>query len=348
VPAGNTVIVNVRWEPSEALIDDNALRSGLADADGVPLVGRICEHDMLRAAGAADLAWGRLYEGHVNALQLIARLGSDEQRRRAAGDALAGRLFGVWNTQAADGVRAVTIDSGFITLAGRKTFASGAGRVARGVITITLPGGAVQLAVVPMDRVRTVIDRSFWRPYGMEDSDSFAVDFAGVQLRAEDVLGGPGDYQRDPWFTAGASRFVAVQTGGIEQLVADFGAFLRRRELHADAIQLTRFGECVVAARTASLWTSACVEAWMRYDAVPRDVAESELLVTVDAARSAVERSALDVAERVERGVGARGLLESEPFARRLRDLRMYLRQPAIDATLLRVANSSLTPRAIA
>jgi len=345
---GNRVVVNVRLELSEALAHDDALRSGLAGENGVPYVGRRREHDLLRSAGAADLAWGRLYEGHVNALQLIARLGTQRQRRSAEDDAGAGRLFGVWNTQAADGVRAVTCESPGIALAGRKTFASGAGRVARAIITITLPDGTAQLAVVPMDRVRTTIDRSFWRPYGMEASESFAVDFSGVQLHAEDLLGLPGDYERSPWFTAGASRFVAVQTGGIEQLVSDFGAFLRRRDQHEDPIQLTRFGECVVAARTAELWTNACAEAWLHYDGVRSEIAESELLVTVDAARSAVERCALDVAERVERGVGARGLLETEPFARRLRDLRMYLRQPAIDATLLRVAGSSLTPRAIA
>jgi alkylation response protein AidB-like acyl-CoA dehydrogenase len=301
----------------------------------------------LRAAGAADLAWGRLYEGHVNALQLIARLGTERQRLRAEDDVAHGRLFGVWNTQAADGVHVTTVDSHGVAIAGRKTFASGAGRVARAVISVGCPDGSAQLAIVPMDRVHTTIDRSFWRPYGMEDSDSFAVDFAGVHLEADDLLGGAGDYDRSPWFTAGASRFVAVQTGGVEQLVADFGAFLRRRGAHEDPIQLTRFGECVIAARTALLWTHACVGAWMRYDEAPGEIVEAELLVTVDAARSAVERSALDVAERVERGAGARGLLESEPFARRLRDLRMYLRQPAIDATLLRVASSSLTPRAI-
>jgi alkylation response protein AidB-like acyl-CoA dehydrogenase len=339
--------VNVRSEAAEALVPDEALRSGLADARGVPRFGRVHEHDFLRSAGATDLAWGRLYEGHVNALQLIARLGTEQQRLRAEHDIAHGRLFGVWNTEAADGVRALAVESGGVTLAGRKTFASGAGRVARAIISIGWPEGRPQLAVVPMDLVDVTIDRSFWRPYGMEDSESFAVDFSGVRIQADELLGSAGDYERNPWFAAGASRFVAVQTGGIEQLVADFGAFLRRREQHEDPIQLTRFGECVVAARTALLWTDACVDAWMRYDAVPGEVAERELLVTVDAARSAVERSALDVCERVERGAGARGLLESEPFARRLRDLRMYLRQPAIDTTLLRVARSSLTPRAI-
>lgn len=339
--------MNVRLEPAQALVVDEALSSGLADASGVPRFGRPNEHGYLRSAGAADLAWGRLYEGHVNALQLIARLGTEHQRLRAEHDVAHGRLFGVWNTEAADGVRAMAIDSGGVTLAGRKTFASGAGRVARAIISIGWPEGRPQLAVVPMDLVNAAIDRSFWRPYGMEDSESFAVDFTGVRIQSDELLGSAGDYEHNPWFTAGASRFVAVQTGGIEQLVADFGAFLRRREQHEDPIQLTRFGECVIAARAALLWTNACVDAWMRYDAVPSDVAERELLVTVDAARSGVERSALDVCERVERGVGARGLLETEPFARRLRDLRMYLRQPAIDATLLRVARSSMTPRAI-
>ncbi len=251
-------------------------------------------------------------------------------------------LFGVWNTQAADGVRIVEADAGGIALFGRKTFGSGAGRVKRAIVTAAWHDGSSQITLIPMDEVEVGIDPSFWRPYGMEDSDSYAVDFAGVRLRRDALIGAPGDYERAPWFTAGASRFVAVQTGGIEQLVIDFAAFLKRRNYAEDPLQLARLGECAVDARTALLWTNACADAWSRYDAQPDDAHEAQLHVTVDAARNAVERVALDVSERIERGVGARGLLESEPFPRRLRDLRMYLRQPAIDATLLRVARASL------
>ncbi len=320
---------------------------GLADANGVPLGGRIDEHARLRAAGADDLAWGRLYEGHVNALQLIGRLGNDEQRGLARDDAGAGRLFGVWNTEADDGVTIAATDADGVTLTGRKTFASGAGRVARAIISAARPDGASQLLVVPMDRVAVTVDRSFWRPYGMEDSDSFAVDFTGVHVGARDLLGAPDAYARSPWFTAGASRFVAVQTGALERLVADFGAFLVRRKQSDDALQLERLGESAVDAQSAVLWTDACARAWAAYDAQPDAAHEAALLLAVDAARNAVERAALAIAERIERGVGARGLLETEPFARRLRDLRMYLRQPAIDATLARVARLSLAPRAI-
>jgi alkylation response protein AidB-like acyl-CoA dehydrogenase len=318
------------------------LTDGLADPRGIPRLGRQAEHDLLRAAGAHDLAWGRLYEGHVNALQLVARLGDDAQRLRAEHDAARGLLFGVWNTQAQDGVRIAMADADGVTLTGRKTFGSGAGRVRRAIVTAAWPDGRSQITLIPMDAVEAGIDPSFWKPYGMEDSDSYAVDFSGVRLRRDALIGAPGDYERAPWFTAGASRFVAVQTGGIERLVADFAEFLKRRNYAEDALQLARLGECVVDARTALLWTNACVAAWLAYDAEPSDAAETQLNTTVDAARNAVERVAFAVMERIERGVGARGLLESEPFMRRLRDLRMYLRQPAVDATLARVARASL------
>ena len=158
----------------------------IADERGVSLLGRRDEYDRLRDAGANDLAWGRLYEGHVNAMQLIARLGTPEQRLRAERDATRGLLFGVWNTEASDGVRARRTDDGRIVLSGRKTFASGAGRVARAIISAAWSEGPAQLTIVPMDAVETAIDESFWKPFGMEASDSFAVDFSGVTLSDDD------------------------------------------------------------------------------------------------------------------------------------------------------------------
>ena len=319
------------------------LGSGLADERGVPCAGRAAEHRLLAAAGARDLAWGRLYEGHVNALQLIGRLGSPAQRAAAASDVAHGRLFGVWNTEAHEGVRIARADADEVELVGRKTFASGAGRVARALITAQWPDGGRQLTLVPMDRAPAVVDRSFWNdPLGMEASDSFAVDFTDVRVGRSGVIGEPGAYEASPWFTGGASRFVAVQAGGVTALVRALAGFLRRRGFGDAALQTARLGESVVAARTAALWVEACVAAWERFDEDPVAERAADLLTTVDAARAAVERAALDVMERVERAVGARGLLGSEPFARRIRDLRMYLRQPAIDAVVARVAQAAL------
>jgi alkylation response protein AidB-like acyl-CoA dehydrogenase len=213
--------------------------------------------------------------------------------------------------------------------------------VARAIVTAARPDSSSQMLLVPMDVAAVRIDPASWRPMGMEASESFAVSFEGVRLDRDTLVGEPGDYERAPWFGAGASRFLAVQTGALERLRDDVIVWLARMKRGDDPIALTRLGEIVVAAATAERWVAACADAWSAYAADPNEAIERSLIVTVDAARAAIERAALDVAERVERTVGARGLLEPEPFGRWIRDLRMYLRQPAPDAAVLRVARAA-------
>ncbi len=338
-------------EVAALLRDGRVLGAVTADERGVPLAGREEELELLRIAGYRDLVFGRLFEGHGNALALIARCGTAAQRAAAARDARDGHLFGVWNTQAADGVRIVgeaeesdarERDRPSAFLAGRKTFCSGAGTVTRALVTAALPTGGSQMLLLPMDRIDVAVDRSFWEPLGMEASDSFAVAFDGVRLGPDAFVGTPGDYERAPWFLAGAARFVAVQAGGVGRLVDELAAFSANRHVASDGVPALRLGESVVAARTALLWVKECAAAWEAYDRAPHAANESALTETVDAARAAVERAALDVLERAERNVGARGLLAPEPFAALVRDLRMYLRQPAPDLAVLRVAGAAL------
>ncbi len=335
------LIAGVRGgEPARSLADVTVLQSGLADVVGLPRLGRAAEMRLLQAAGYRDLAYGRLYEGHVNALQLIARCGTAAQRDALERDVRRGRLFGVWNTEPPDGVRVAAVTAEGLRLGGRKTFCSGAGRVGGALITAQTAAGKPQLVLIDMEREKPPIDRSFWQPFGMEASDSYAVDFSGVLVTPQETIGAPDDYGRSPWFSAGAARFVAVQTGGVERIVAEYAAWLRAGQRSEDPLAVARLGSCTVAAGTARAWTDACTSAWAAYDG--RALAAPELLVTVDAARVAVERAALDVAEAVERGVGARGLLEPAPFSRLIRDLRMYLRQPAPDQALMRVGRAAL------
>ena len=65
----------------------------------------LCEPDrvdalraLLTEVGRDDLAVGRLYEGHVNALALVLRYAEPAVAGRLARDAAQGHLFGVWNT----------------------------------------------------------------------------------------------------------------------------------------------------------------------------------------------------------------------------------------------------------
>jgi alkylation response protein AidB-like acyl-CoA dehydrogenase len=315
----------------------------LADCDerGVPLAGRAAELAALRRAGARNPSLGRIYEGHLNGAQLVARCGTPEQRSSARADIAAGRLFGVWNTQDdADRLRLET-QGGTSVLRGGKTWASGAGSIARPIVTAAWPDGGVQMIVLRMDEIDARIDPSGWRPLGMHDSDSFRVGLDGVAIAARDLIGAPGDYERQPWFFAGALRFAAVQTGIVERLYAAAVTYLAERGRTGDAFQTARVGEMKIAVHTALHWLDAGAAAWSAFDAQPSDASAANVLDVVDMARTVVERVALDVIERAVRSVGARGLVEPEPFAALVRDLQMYLRQPAPDAALLRVGRAA-------
>jgi alkylation response protein AidB-like acyl-CoA dehydrogenase len=179
----------------------------------------------------------------------------------------------------------------------------------------------------------------------MHESDSFRVVFDGVILTPADLIGEPGAYERQPWFFGGALRYAAVQTGIVERLAAETVAYLRARGREGDAFQCVRVAEMKIAARTAVQWLDAGAAAWHAFDSEPSERNSADVLDVVDMARTVVERVALDVIERAVRSVGARGLVEPEPFAGLVRDLQMYLRQPAPDAALLRVGRAAFTAR---
>lgn len=328
-------------------LDRELLEAAAYDDRGVPLVGRHAELSALRRAGYDDLSRGRIYEGHVNALGLIARFGTPEQRARAYDDCARGSLFGVWNTQDGRPVRIVASGARF-TLVGEKSWASGATFVERPIVTAAWPDGSLQMCVVPMETVRPAIDRSAWMPHGMHDSQSYLVDFDRTTLGSEALLGAPNDYTRAPWFFGGAIRFTAVQTGAVERLIDETARYLVDLGRERDLVQTMRLGEMDAAGRTARAALAGGAEAWHAFDLAERDGAEatqsaraSDVVVSADYARVVVERAALDVIERAMRAVGARGLLEPLPFGRLVRDLQMYLRQPAPDAALERLGRAA-------
>jgi alkylation response protein AidB-like acyl-CoA dehydrogenase len=334
------MLTPIRSSPLTAFSRDELARARY-DERGVFAAGRAAELDALRTMGARDASLGRLYEGHFNGVLLAALYGDRAQRVRALDEASAGHLFGVWNTQGNDGLEIASDASGHV-LRGSKTWASGADSVTRALVTARREDGAIQMCLVRLDEVRTTIDDSAWEPHGMEASNSFRIGFDGVRLREADLIGSPGDYERSPWFFGGALRFVAVHVGIVERLCADVFAYLAARGREGDPLQQARVGEMRIALQSARNWLACGLDAWRAFDENPSPAAAAAVVDIVDMARLGVERSALDVVERAMRGVGAHGLLAPLPFGRLVRDLEMYLRQPAPDATLLRVGTRGM------
>jgi len=277
---------------------------------------------VLSTIGSGSLALGRLYEGHVNAIRLVNLYGDAVLQRRLARDIAGGALSGVWNTEPDGG--GVRLGPGFV-LSGAKTFASGAGHVTRPLITARRGDDIVM--VVPRLEAGSRADLSGWTPQGMRASATGRVDFTELTMTPDQILGQPGDYHREPHFSAGAWRFLAVQQGGMARLLQLACRHLRDIGRDTDPHQRARIGQAAIAVETAALWVGRA--------AVAADDQPAEAAVTVvGLARLAVERCALDLLEAVQRSVGLAGFMRPHPLERFARDLATYLRQPAPDRAL--------------
>jgi alkylation response protein AidB-like acyl-CoA dehydrogenase len=290
---------------------------------------------VLQHIGRGNLSVGRVYEGHLNALLLIQQLGSAAQAARYAADAKAGMLFGVWNTEnPADGVHLEALPNGRYRLRGAKTFASGAGHLARPLITGALPDGqGWQLFVLPADAQPPVLDRSFWRPLGMRATASFRADLTGLEIGLEDLIGAPNAYYQQPAFSGGAIRFAAVQLGGAEAVFEETRSFLRSLGRTDDPYQRQRLGEMAILLESGRQWVRGAAEHAARPGAATPEGAEATVAYA-NMMRTAIEKICLDMLQLAERCVGARGLLQPLSFERLHRDLTHYLRQPAPDGAL--------------
>lgn len=315
-----------------ALRREGMLRTPPIEAEAMPTLLRL-----LAAVGRGDLSTGRLYEGHVNAVFLLMTFGDADLRRTARHALDQGAFFGIWNTDAPDDP--LRVADGM--LCGKKSFASGADGLTHAIVTT----GAIEnrlMFLVPVDALP--VDRTWWKPLGMRASGSHVVDFSNLAIDPAWQVGKPGDYTREPWLSAGAIRFVAVQVGGIHAVLDVAAEHLVRTKREADRMQRQRLAAMSTACETAYLWLDRISAEWAEQGDPDR------LVAGVCAARGAVERAALAVMEDAERAIGVAGMLAPHCYERLSRDLRTYLRQPNPDGAAERlgtaVAEGSWTPGA--
>jgi alkylation response protein AidB-like acyl-CoA dehydrogenase len=285
--------------------------------------------EVLRSIGSGSLPLGRLFEGHVNALELVLRYGNHQRIELVAEEARAGKLFGVWNTDDAKGLRLIQ-RHGRSWLEGRKILASGAGHIQRPLVTATDEKGR-RLMVLPKLDAPDRADLSRWTAQGMRASATGAVDFTGIEIAPLEIVGNEGDYERQPWFSAGAWRFAAVHLGGMERLFDLLHRHLQETNRGQDPHQAARLGRAAMAVETARLWVA---QAASIAEAPLGSRAPEQLVAFVNLARLAVEAAALDLMQLIQRSVGLQAFLRPNPIERISRDLATYLRQPGPDRAL--------------
>ncbi len=318
--------------PTERNGDDLAMRAQLRELSGcLEGFGDSGDRDstltllrLLYETGRRDLPLGRLFEGHVDALQIVTRYADPAVAREVVVKAQRGATFGVWNADLPG--EPLRRDGNAVT--GGKSFASGAGILSHALVTIDAPGG-LQLLLVDLEAAPPAIDRDWWRVIGMERSRTHIVRWSAPPLEAFVTIGQQGDYVREPWFSGGALRFVAVQAGGIAALCDHVRDHLVATGRAAEPHQRGRLAALFDLADGAANVVRVAACAWFD-DAAAR-------LPRVAAARAHVSAAADAALTIAQQAVGLAGMFDAHPLSAALTNLMVYLRQPAPDAQRMAV-----------
>ena len=224
---------------------------------GDPLVAM----DVLSRIGAGSLSLGRLFEGHLNAVKLVTLYGTPANVGLLAAEADAGRLSGVWM---AEDDTPLLLDRrlGRGVLSGRKILASGSGHVRRPLVAARAVDGSRMLLPCVAEAAR--VDLSGWVTHGMRSTATGTVDFTGLAVSADEMVGEPGDYMKPRYFRGGAWRVLAVQLGGVDAILRAYADQLRESGRDDDRLQKMRFAEALRAAEDAG----GVLLLWLRLDGV--------------------------------------------------------------------------------
>ncbi len=285
----------------------------------------------LMQVGAANLGAGRLLEGHINALHLIQRYGTEPQRQTVDRRISDGAFLGVWG---ADGNVPVTRDADK-PLNGGKCFASGLGTVSHALVTVN-SGPDVRLALIDVTDARRA-DPSAWNMLGMQATVSGTYDFTDMAEENVDWIGAPGDYLREPYFVGGVWRIAALQIGATTGLLDVAAAQLRAMDRMQAEAQQTRLMTVLMRAWAGMALTERAAQATSA-----EDVSSEDIVVTSIAARLFTEEVGLDAIRAVEQSIGLRHFEAGSETGRMARDLSVYLRQAARDAFLQRAAQTAV------
>ena len=286
---------------------------------------------LLRRIGRASLAVGRIVEGHANAVMLIHLYGTSAQRMQVNAATGTGAIFGVWGAEGKDPVTVTAQNGNAMTLSGAKHFCSGLGLVSWAVVPVTLPGGPQLFLVDVRDPDRA--DLSAWDVSGMRATASGRYDLTGLTAQ---MLGQPGDFQREPHFEGGIWRYCALHCGGLEALAEEARHHIITRQQAADPHQRARLAQLAICALTARHWVESCCRPLATEDAPDLCVTRALL------AREAVEQACLSGIALAERILGTQAFATQNAADRIRRDLAFFLRQANLDGKLAKAGDTLL------
>ena len=277
--------------------------------DQLPLPGSgqtLVRFSRLAQVAGHDLRLCKLFEGHTDALAIIAELDSPLPPL--------GSTWGMWAAEPPTARVRVRREGHRLKVQGRKAWCSGAAVVSHGLLTAWDEDNRQQLVAVVMDQPGIIVTDEGWNAVGMAATGSVEVVFDGAWGIA---VGGPGDYLARAGFWQGGIGIAACWYGGAQRLAEVLREQCQKRpEPHA----LAHLG-----AVDSVLNSAACVlRASARHvDAEPKADARELAQQT----RACIEDTVEQVIRHVGRAVGAGPYCKDPHFAQLMADLPVYVRQ---------------------
>jgi alkylation response protein AidB-like acyl-CoA dehydrogenase len=305
------------------------LRRAVAAAPSPPLPGgghTFERMEVLAAVAAQDLSVGRLYEGHTDALAILAEAGRDPRPASA--------LYGVWAARSPEDPTTASRSGAGWVLSGTKQFCSGVGIIERALVTAEAEDG-YRLFDVDLAGAGIAAVEGSWPAVGMVGSASLTVTFDAVPVDADRTVGGPDFYTGRPGFWFGAAGVAACWYGGAVGLVEHLLDGLAAAP--AEHV-LTEVGRAVARVGSMRHSLEGVAAGGRPGPAAVGDRARDSALEV----RDTVHAACTAVLAHVANAGGARPLGHDPAQARRAADLYVYLSQhhgPADSAQLGRLAH---------
>jgi alkylation response protein AidB-like acyl-CoA dehydrogenase len=286
-----------------------------ARLDRPPLPGSGDTRARWQALGAVagfDLSLVKLYEGHTDAVAILAELDGAQPE--------AGTSWGVWAAEPPN-ARLLTIrDGDALRLRGTKAWCSGAASVTHALVTAWNERDESVLVAVDMRQPGVRVTDSGWTAVGMRASASVDVHFDDVPAQR---IGAPRAYLERPGFWQGGAGIAACWHGAaasIASFVVRNVRDARSSNRPADPYKLAHLG-----AIDTTLSASAALlrEAAAQIDRAPH----ADAMLLAMRTRLAAERAAMRVIEHAGRALGAGPLCRDEHFAHLMADLPVFIRQ---------------------
>lgn len=292
------------------------LRLGL---DNLPLPGSgatLKRWQALALVAGQSLSLAKLYEGHTDALAILAELAGPGMPAATSN----GGTWGVWAAEGAPARVTITpLQGNAVLLDGTKCWCSGAQTLSHGLLTAWhADGQGPQLVRVAMHQPGVSVSAAAWQAVGMAGSASVDVSLSQADAHLVGELGG---YLSRPGFWQGGAGIAACWYGGARGL----GLALQQALVESPAAARGAFRLAALGKVDLALHSTAAVlrEAAQWIDDNPLGDASTVAL----RARLAAEDCAKTVLDEAGRALGAAAFCRNARFARAAADLPVFIRQ---------------------